>query len=169
VTEIIQIERITNKIYSLRGHKVLLDEDLAELYGVETRQLIQAVKRNIKRFPDDFMFKLSEEELTNLRSQIVISSWGGRRYTPYAFTEQGIAMLSSVLKSEQAINVNIAIMRAFVQLRRLSYNYSDLLKKINAMEKKYNKQFRVVFEAIRKMIETPPKSLKDKMGFRNKE
>jgi len=169
VTEIIQIERITNKIYSLRKHQVLLDKDLAELYGVETRQLVQAVKRNIKRFPDDFMFQLSGEEFKNLRSQIVSSSWGGRRYTPYAFTEQGVAMLSSVLKSEQAINVNIAIMRAFVQLRRLSYNYSDLLKKVNAMERKYNQQFRVVFEAIKKMIETPPKSLKDKIGFRNKE
>ena len=97
MTEIIQIERITNKIYSLRKHQVLLDKDLAELYGVETRQLVQAVKRNIKRFPDDFMFQLSGEELKNLRSQIVSSSWGGRRYTPYAFTEQGVAMLSSVL------------------------------------------------------------------------
>jgi hypothetical protein len=157
VAEIIPIERITNKIYFLRKRQVLLDKDLAELYGVETRQLIQAVKRNLKRFPDDFMFQLTEEEFKNLRSQNVISSWGGRRYPPYAFTEQGVAMLSSVLKSEQAINVNIAVMRAFVQLRRLSYNYSDLLKKVNAMEKKYDQQFGVVFEAIKKLIETPLK------------
>ena len=135
---IIPTERIINRIFFIRRKKVMLDNDLAELYGVETRQLIQAVKRNLKRFPEDFMFQLSEVEFKILRSQNVISSWGGRRYPPYAFTEQGVAMLSSVLRSEQAINVNIAVMRAFVQLRRLSYNYSDLLKKVNAMEKKYD-------------------------------
>jgi len=167
MTEIIPVERITTKIYSLRKHKVLLDKDLAELYGVETRQLVQAVKRNLKRFPADFMFQLSDKEFKNLRSQIVSSSWGGRRYAPYAFTEQGVAMLSSILKSEQALNVNIAIMRAFVQLRKLSYNYSDLLKKVNTMGKKYDHQFGVVFEAIKKLIEIPHKSLKDKIGFRN--
>ena len=140
-----QIEQITKKICYLRKQQVILDKDLAELYGVETRQLIQAVKRNLKRFPEDFMFQLSEQEFKILRSQYVISSWGGRRYTPYAFSEQGIAMLSSVLKSDQAINVNISIMRAFVQLRKLSYNYSDLQNKINAIEKKYDQQFGIIF------------------------
>jgi hypothetical protein len=168
LTELIPIDRITSKICYFRKQQVLLDKDLAELYQVETRQLIQAVKRNLKRFPEDFMFQLTDEEFKILRSQNVISSWGGRRYPPYAFTEQGVAMLSSVLKSEQAINVNIAVMRAFVQLRRLSYNYSDLLKKVNAMEKKYDQQFRVVFEAIKKLIESPPKGFKNKIGFRNK-
>ena len=162
----IPIEQISKKICFLRKQQVLLDKDLAELYGVETRQLIQAVKRNLKRFPEDFMFQLSEKEFKFLRSQNVISSWGGRRYPPYAFTEQGIAMLSSVLKSDQAINVNISIMRAFVQLRKLSYNYSDLLNKVNAIEKKYDQQFGVIFQAIRKLIETPPKRFKDKIGFR---
>ena len=164
---IIPIERITSKIFLIRKHQVLLDQDLAKLYGVETRQLVQAVKRNIQRFPDDFMFQLSKDEFNILRSQIVISSWGGRRYPPYAFTEQGVAMLSSVLQSERAVNVNIAIMRAFVQLRKLSYNYADLLKKIETMEKKYDKQFRVVFKAIKQLIEIP-KRPKGKFGFHKK-
>ena len=161
-------EQITNKICYLRKKYVLLDKDLAELYHVETRQLIQAVKRNLKRFPKDFMFQLSEKEFNNLRSQFVISSWGGRRYLPYAFTEQGVAMLSSVLRSEQAIKVNIAIMRAFVQLRRFINDYSDLVEKINRMEEQYDQQFAIVFGAIRELMETPQKSLKDKIGFRKK-
>ncbi|MCK4558646.1 MAG: ORF6N domain-containing protein [Calditrichia bacterium] len=163
--DLIPIERITSKIYRIRNQKVLLDQDIADLYGVETRHLVQAVKRNINRFPDDFMFQLSKEEFKILRSQIVTSSWGGRRYPPYVFTEQGIAMLSSVLQSERAVNVNIAIMRAFVQLRKLSYNYTELHKKIETIERKYDKQFRVVFEAIKQLIETPKKP-KGKFGFR---
>jgi hypothetical protein len=164
---LIATERITSKIYLVRNQQVLLDQDLAELYGVQTKHLVQAVKRNKTRFPDDFMFQLSEEEFQILRSQIVTSSWGGRRYLPYAFTEQGVAMLSSVLQNERAVNVNIAIMRTFVQLRKLSYNYADLLNKIEVIEGKYDKQFRVVFEAIRQLIETPKKS-KGKFGFHKK-
>ena len=164
--KIIPIERITNKIYLIRNHHVLLDHDLAELYRVKTRQITQAVKRNSQRFPDDFMFQLSKEEFKFLRSQIVTSSWGGRRYPPYAFTEQGVAMLSSVLNSEQSINVNIAIMRTFVELRKFSYQYSDLFKKIESIERRYDKQFSEIFTIIKKLIEEPKKSLKDRIGFR---
>jgi hypothetical protein len=164
----ISIEIVTAKIIFLRNQQVILDKDLATLYGVETKHLIQSLKRNIKRFPEDFMFQLSHEEFRNLRSQFVTSSWGGRRYLPFAFTEQGIAMLSSVLKSEQAIDVNIAIMRAFVRLRKSIYNYSDLLKKVNEMEKEYDKKFAIIFETIRSMIEHPRKRLKEKIGFHNK-
>jgi len=163
----IPVERITNKIYLVREQQILLDQDLAELYDVETKHLIQAVKRNKTRFPDDFMFQLSEKEFQILRSQIVTSSWGGRRYPPYAFTEQGVAMLSSVLQSKRAVYVNIAIMRTFVQLRKLSYNYAELLQKIEAIEKKYDKQFKIVFDVIRKLIE-PPSKTKEEFGFRKK-
>jgi hypothetical protein len=163
----IPVERITNKICHVRNQQILLDQDLAELYGVETKHLIQAVKRNKTRFPDDFMFQLSENEFQILRSQIVTSSWGGRRYAPYAFTEQGVAMLSSVLQSERAVYVNIAIMRTFVQLRKLSYNYAELLQKIEEIEQKYDKQFRVIFDVIRQLIE-PPSKTKEGFGFRKK-
>jgi hypothetical protein len=165
---LIPTEQITNRIYYLRKKQVLLDQDLAHLYGVETRQLIQAVKRNSLRFPKDFMFQLTMKEYKNLRSQNVISSWGGRRYLPFAFTEQGVAMLSSVLKSDQAINVNIAIMRAFVHFRKSIYNYSELLNKVNEMEREYDQKFAVIFDAIRKMIELPQRSFRDKIGFINK-
>src|SRR6516225_7039874 len=128
----------------------MLDRDLAELYGVETRSLVQAVKRNIQRFPNDFMFQLTSEEDKALRSQIVISKKGrgGRRYSPYAFTEQGVAMLSSVLNSERAIEVNIAIMCTFVKLREILAAHKDLARKLEDLEKKYDSQFRSVFEAI---------------------
>ncbi len=130
----------------------MLSADLAELYQVEPRVLVQAVKRNIARFPEDFMFQLTEEEFSNLKSQIVISSWGGlRRAKPYAFTEQGVAMLSSVLRSKRAIQVNIEIMRAFVRLRRILASNVDLARKLDALEKKYDAQFKVVFEAIREV------------------
>ena len=142
---VVPVERIENAIYLIRGEKVMLDADLAELYEVETKALLQAIKRNIARFPDDFMFQLSSEEFANLRSQIVTSSWGGRRYEPYAFTQEGIAMLSSVLNSERAILVNIQIMRAFVSLRRIALTYVGLKRKIDEMEKKYDRQFLVVF------------------------
>ena len=162
--ELIPIEAITGLIHLIRGHKVMLDRDLAELYGVETKVLKQAVRRNIKRFPDDFMFVLTNQEVRNLRSQIVTSSWGGTRYSPMVFTEQGVAMLSSVLKSERAIEVNIAIMRAFVQLRQMLASHKDLKRKIEAMEAKYDEQFGIVFEAIRQLLEADEKP-KRKIGF----
>lgn len=131
----------------------MLSPDLASLYGVEPRVLIQAVKRNIERFPEDFMFQLSEKEFGNLKSQIVTSSWGGmRRARPYAFTEQGVAMLSSVLRSKQAVEVNIAIMRTFVQLRRILADNALLRRKIESLEKKYDEQFQQVFAVLKAMI-----------------
>src|SRR5205823_14423636 len=143
----------------------MLDSDLARLYGVEARALNQAVARNRKRFPADFMFQLTPGVRT-LRSQIVTSKTarGGRRYRPYAFTEQGVAMLSSVLRSTRAVEVNIAIMRTFVQLRRLMDTNRDLARKIKALEKKYDEQFAVVFEAIKELI-TPPEPPKKQIGF----
>ena len=133
----------------LRGHKVMLDFDLAGLYGVETKVLNKAVRRNLARFPDDFMFELSEREFADLRFQTGTSRWGGRRYPPYAFTEQGVAMLSSVLRSERAVNVNIVIMRAFVRLRTMLSSHEDLARKLAALEKKYDARFKAVFDAIR--------------------
>ncbi|MBW2034369.1 MAG: ORF6N domain-containing protein, partial [Deltaproteobacteria bacterium] len=147
----------------------MLSHHLADLYGVETRVLVQAVKRNMDRFPEDFMFQLTDREFANLKSQIVISSWGGsRRAKPYAFTEQGVAMLSSVLRSKRAIEVNIAIMRAFVKLRQMITSNLELARKLEEMEKKYDKQFKVVFDAIRAlMVET--EKPKRKIGFEVKE
>ncbi|MBM4333245.1 MAG: ORF6N domain-containing protein [Deltaproteobacteria bacterium] len=166
---LIPSETIEKRIFLLRGQKVMLSIHLAELYQVEPRVLIQAVKRNIERFPKDFMFQLNREEFNNLKSQIVISSWGGlRRAAPYAFTEQGVAMLSSVLNSSRAIQVNIEIMPAFVRLRKILASHADLARKLEDLEKKYDSQFRVVFEAIRQLMagpERPPK----KIGFQLKE
>ena len=159
------VERITQSIIFIRGQKVMLDADLATLYNVETKVLVQAVKRNIDRFPEDFMFQLTQQEFDNLKSQIVTSSWGGRRYPPYAFTEQGIAMLSSVLRSKRAIHVNIEIMRAFVQLRRMLASHEDLARKLSDLEKKYDAQFKVVFDAIRGLMTTPEPKKKRPMGF----
>ena len=158
------VETITSKIYFIRGHKVMLDRDLAELYGVETKVLKQAVRRNIKRFPEDFMFVLTNQEVRNLRSQIVTSSWGGSRYLPMAFTEQGVAMLSTVLNSERAIQVNIQIMRVFTKLRKMLASHEDLRRKIEEMESKYDEQFQVVFEAIRQLLKEENKP-KRKIGF----
>ncbi len=143
----------------------MLDFDLASLYGVETRVLIQAVKRNSPRFPQDFMFQLNDDEFKNLRSQIVTSSWGGRRYLPYAFTEQGVAMLSSVLNSERAILVNVEIIRAFVRLREILATHKDLARKLEELEKKYDEQFAVVFEAIRELMTPPEPPPKHRIGF----
>ena len=162
---LIEKERIESKIFLIRGKRVMLDSYLAGLYGVGTKVLIQAVKRNISRFPEDFMFQLKKQEFENLRSQFVTSKIGGRRYLPYCFTEQGIAMLSGVLNSERAILVNIQIMRAFVALRRAALTYVGLKRKIEAMEKKYDKQFVVVFEALKKLLEPPPKKPKPLIGF----
>jgi hypothetical protein len=143
----------------------MLSTDLAELYQVEPRVLVQAVKRNIARFPEDFMFQLTEEEFSNLKSQIVISSWGGlRRARPYAFTEQGVAMLSSVLRSKRAIQVNIEIMRAFVRLRRMLASHADMARKLEALEKKYDAHFKIVFDAIRQLMR-PSEPKKRPIGF----
>jgi len=147
----------------------MLSTHLAELYEVEPRVLVQAVKRNIERFPPDFIFQLSKVEFQNLKSQIVTSNWGGlRRAAPYAFTEQGVAMLSSVLNSRRAVQVNIEIMRAFVRLRELMATHKDLVRRLDKMEKKYDAQFRVVFDAIRELM-TPPEPKKRKIGFLVKE
>jgi hypothetical protein len=162
---LIPVERIEKSILLIRGQKVMLDADLASLYGVATRVLVQAVKRNIERFPDDFMFAMTKEEFANLRSQIVTSSqWGGRRYLPYAFTEQGVAMLSSVLNSPRAIQVNIEIMRTFVRLRRLIATHAELARELDALEKKYDVQFRVVFDAIRRLMK-PLDRKRRRIGF----
>lgn len=161
-------EGILHSIHLFRGERVLLDADLATLYGVETRALIQAVKRNAPRFPGDFMFQLTDGEWADLKSQSVIpSSWGGRRTAPYAFTELGVAMLSSVLKSERAIQVNISIMRAFALLRSMLASHADLARKLEALERKYDGQFRVVFEAIRDLME-PRTPAKKPIGFHPK-
>jgi hypothetical protein len=166
------VDLVERKIYLLRGHKVMLDRDLAKLYGVETRTLNQAVRRNIDRFPEDFMFQLSEKEFVNLKSQIVISSWGGsRRARPYAFTEQGVAMLSSVLKSKQAVQVNIAIMRAFVWLREALSTNRELAKRLQELEIStagHDKNITVLFEAIRALMDKPEKP-KRPIGFTAKQ
>ncbi len=166
---LVPVERIERAILLVRGQKVMLDADLAELYGVETRVLVQAVKRNIERFPEDFMFQLNQEEFAVLRSQSVTSSdWGGRRYPPYAFTEQGVAMLSSVLRSQRAIQVNIEIMRAFIRLRQMLASHAQLARKLDALEKKYDAQFKEVFEAIRQLM-APPEPKRRAIGFRKGE
>ena len=172
MSEIIPVERITSRIYLIRGVKAMLDRDLAELYGVETRSLKQAVRRNIKRFPEDFMFVLTKEEFDLLRSQFVISTKGGTMYRSYAFTEQGVAMLSSVLNSDRAIQVNIQIMRAFSQMRKVLLSHKDLKRKIEIMEKKitekyadHDKKINLIFKTLKKMIIEEDKS-KRKIGFK---
>lgn len=163
--EIMKSDAVLKKIHIIRGHKVMLDRDLAELYGIETKRLKEQVKRNSDRFPEDFMFELTKSERDNLRSQFATSSWGGSRYAPMAFTEQGVAMLASVLNSPRAIQVNIQIVRAFVHLRRMISSHEDLRKKIEAMEEKYDGQFRVVFEAIKELLDIKSKPTK-KIGFK---
>ncbi|MBP7898529.1 ORF6N domain-containing protein [Candidatus Gracilibacteria bacterium] len=161
-------EIISQKIYVIRGRKVMLDKDLAELYGVETKVLNQAVKRNSERFPNDFMIILTQAEVENLRSQFVTSKIkaGGSRYLPCAFTEQGIAMLSSVLHSERAIQINIQIMRMFTKLRELLEQHKDLRVKIEELERKYDKQFQSVFFAIKRLLSnTEKEKSKRRIGF----
>ena len=159
-------ERIRQSIFLIRGQKVMLDVHLADLYEVETRALIQAVTRNRTRFPRDFMFRLTKREYANLRSQIVISSlWGGRRSAPYAFTEQGVAMLSSVLRSNRAISVNIEVVRAFVYLRRIISEHADLAKRIDELEELYDGKFQIVFDAIRGLIQQQPPKEKKRIGY----
>jgi len=164
---IIRAERIQQCIYLIRKQKVMLDKDLAELYGVKTKALIQAAKRNIDRFPSDFMFQLSDSEFSKLRSQTVTSNWGGRRYNPYAFTEQGVAMLSSVLRSKRAVEVNIAIMRTFVKLRQILADNALLRRKIESMERKYDEKFQQVFDVLKYMIAEEAKP-KQPFGFHRK-
>ena len=164
---VIPAARIEQAIVMVRGEKVMLSTDLAPLYGVPPKVLVQAVKRNRTRFPADFMVQLTKDEFENLKSQFVTSSWGGlRRATPYAFTELCVAMLSSVLRSERAVLVNIEIMRAFVRLRQLLASHADLARKLDALEQKYDAQFRVVFEAIRQLMAPPPEAKRRKIGFR---
>ena len=163
--ETLIIKDVGSLIITIRNQKVIVDRDLAEIYGVETRRLNEQVKRNPDRFPEDFMFQLNKEEFENLRSHFGTSShWGGRRYPPYAFTEQGVAMLSSVLRSKRAIQVNIEIMRAFVRLRRILASHADLARKLDLLEKKYDTQFKVVFDAIRELMK-PPEAKKRPIGF----
>ncbi|RPH38179.1 ORF6N domain-containing protein [bacterium] len=166
-TEILAPDAVEKHILLVRGQKVILDADLARLYGVPTKRLNQQVRRNLKRFPADFMFELTAEEDQILRSQFAISTKGsgGRRYRSLVFTEQGVAMLSSVLNSERAIQVNIAIMRAFVQLRQILATHKALAKKLEAMEAKYDDQFRAVFEAIHELMR-PPDPPRRRIGFR---
>jgi hypothetical protein len=167
IAALVRRERIEQRVLRLRGQTVILDKDLAALYGVSVRELNQAVKRNPERFPADFMFRLTARETRNLRSQIVISSLrhGGRRYTAYAFTELGVAMLSSVLRSARAVRVNIEIMRTFVVLRRVLESHGDLAAKIDELQEEYDHKFVIVFQEIRKLM-TPPRSTRSRIGFR---
>jgi hypothetical protein len=176
---LIPSERIERAILFMRGQKVMLDVDLARLYEVPTKALNQAVRRNLPRFPDDFMFQLSNDETgawrsqsatsnpeRGMRSQTVTASKRNIRYRPYAFTEQGVAMLSSVLKSERAVLVNVEIMRTFVRLRQMLASHADLARKLEALENKYDAQFKVVFDAIRQLMEPPPaKPKRGRIGF----
>ncbi len=167
---IVPVERIERAILFIRGQKVMLSFDLAVLYGVETRALVQAVKRNRDRFPADFMFQLTPAEWADLKSQFVISSWGGaRRGRPYAFSEQGVAMLSSVLKSKRAVRVNVEIMRAFVRLRRVLAANAALARRLDELERRvgqHDEQFVDVIRAIRELMEPPPAPKKGRIGFR---
>ena len=168
----IRAERIERSILVLRGHKVLLDADLANLYAVETKVLLQAVRRNPARFPKDFMFQLTDQEFENLRSQFVTSSWGGRRYAPYVFTEQGVAMLSSVLNSPRAIAVNIAVMRAFVRLREMIASNTELAKRLDELEARIARKLSThdhaiagILDAIRALMAPPEPTKKRRIGF----
>jgi len=152
----------------LRGEKVILDSDIAQLYGVETKVLVQATKRNLDRFPPDFMFQLTQEDVEILRCQIGTSRWGGRRYLPYAFTEQGVAMLSSVLRSEQAVRVNIEIMRTFVRLRQVMTTRADLARRLYELELMYDGKFKIVFDALRQLM-APPERGNRRIGFTESE
>ena len=162
-------ERIEGKILLIRKQKVILDRDIAELYGVGTAQLTRQVRRNIDRFPDDFMFQLTKGEFTNLKCHFGTSSWGGTRKLPYAFTEQGVAMLSSVLNSERAIQVNIQIMRVFIKIKEMALSYKALQKRIDVIEKKCDQRFKIVFDAIRQLLEPPAKSATSAIGFKGRE
>ncbi len=158
---VIPIERIASRIYLIRGQKVMLDADLAELYEAETGALIRAMKRNEDRFPEDFSFQLNKEEFDDLRSQTGISSWGGRRYAPYAFTEQGVAMLSGLLRSKTAVRVNVAVMRAFVRLREMLATNEDLARKVA----QHDRQIALLFDHVQKLLDPPEPKKKRPIGF----
>jgi len=164
-TKLIPQEVIQNKIFLVRGQKVMFDKDLAELYGVDTRYLTRQVRRHLDRFPSDFLLTLSRQEVTNLKCQFGTSSWGGTRKPPFAFTEHGILMLSSVLNSKRAIQVNIQIMRTFTKLREMLVSNRELRHKIEEMEKKYDRQFQIVFQAIKELLEPPTPKPKRPIGF----
>ncbi len=164
--DFIPAERIEKCILFLRGQKVILDKDLAALYGVSTKNLNKAVSRNLDRFPGDFMFQLDLQDVINLKFQFGTSSWGGTRKLPRAFTEQGVAMLSSVLNSKRAVQVNIEIMRAFVKLREMLASHKDLALKLAEIEKKYDSQSKVVFDAIRELMTPIEPPSKPRIGFR---
>jgi hypothetical protein len=167
-TPTVSIGRVNETIHSIRGERVMLDADLAELYGVETKVLLQAVRRNLERFPSDFMFQLTKQEFNILRSQIVTSRWGGRRYPPYAFGEHGVAMLSSVLRSPQAIAVNIEIVRAFVRMRKLSFANEELARKLDELDRRVSKHdaaIAEIIEAIRQLMMPPSPKEQRSIGF----
>ncbi|MBL0183693.1 MAG: ORF6N domain-containing protein [Chitinophagaceae bacterium] len=168
---IIPDELVMNKIYLIRGQKVMLDFDLAKLYSTEAKRLKGAVRRNIDRFPDDFMFQLTRDEYENLRTQIASSSWGGSRYSPFAFTEQGVAMLSSVLNSPTAIDVNIQIIRVFTKMRALLLTHKDILLQLEKIERKmgsHDEQIALVFSYLKKLL-NPPQPVRRRIGFRRKD
>ena len=173
MTYLTPLATIARRILVLRSRRVLLGHHLAALYGVETKVLMQSVKRNLARFPEDFMFQLTRDEAnllarheaSNLRSQFVTSSYGGRRYLPYAFTEEGVAMLSSVLRSKRAIEVNIEIMRTFVRLRQILAGNRSLAKRLDELERKYDSQFKIVFEALDQLREQPRPPPRRQIGF----
>ncbi|MFH1157943.1 MAG: ORF6N domain-containing protein [Pseudomonadota bacterium] len=165
---------IESRIFSIREHKVMLDTHLAELYGVETKVLVQAVKRNVGRFPDDFMFQLSDDEFESLRLQFVTLKPAGRgqhrKYLPYVFTQEGVAMLSGVLRSPRAVQTNVAIMRTFVRMRETMISHKDLSRRLDDMERKHDTKFRAIFDALRGLMEPPPLPPKRPIGFiRDKE
>lgn len=178
MSEMVPYEVIENKIFMIRGHKIMLDKDLAKLYGVSTKRLNEQAKRNMSRFPEDFMFQATEEEAAmleklspRLRSQFATSNRGGVRYLPYLFTEQGVAMLSSVLNSERAVQVNIIIMRAFVKLREFLSTHKELAQKLKELEGKFEKhdtEILMIFDAIRQLMVPPPEPPKRKIGFLEK-
>ncbi|MEN9336886.1 MAG: hypothetical protein RLZZ500_1873 [Bacteroidota bacterium] len=162
-------ETVLDKIYVIRNQKVLLDRDLAQLYGIETKRLNEAVKRNLSRFPEDFMFQLNESEFDHLKSQFASSSWGGNRKRPFAFTEHGILMLSSVIHSEQAISVNIQIMRLFTQMRQWILDHSELQEKIQQLEQKvdnHDKNIELVFSYLDELSEVQPEPLRKPIGYK---
>ena len=157
-------ERIEQKIYVIRGERVILDRDLADIYGVTTKRLNEQVKRNIKRFPEDFMFQLTTDELEEMRSQIATASKRNVRFPPYVFTEHGAIMAANVLSSERAVEASVQVIRAFVKLRQMLTSNAELSKKVEALEKKYDTQFKVVFDAIKKLM-MPPDKPKENIGF----
>jgi len=158
---VVPIERIASVIYLVRDQKVMLDMDLAELYGVETKRLNEQVKRNLRRFPEDFMFQLTKEEFENLKSQIATSSWGGRRTLPYVFTEQGVAMLSSVLNSDRAIDINVAIIRTFIRMREMLATHEDVARKIE----EHDQHIAILYDYIKKLMEPSESSKKKPIGY----